>query len=70
MTQPYPPHIMKLNTPEGFDDWFFEFMGDYTRYEEAYEATERNHINYFGRRMYSDYNSYRVCRDRRLKGRK
>jgi hypothetical protein len=24
-------------------------------------------MEYFGKRKYSDYNSYRVCRDRRIK---
>ena len=35
--------------------------------KEAYEKLEQEYEEYFSKRKYSDYNSYRNCRDRRLK---
>ena len=51
--------IISLLTADGFDKRFFELASE-TNLEIEYE-------NYFGKRKYSDYNSYRNCRDKRLK---
>lgn len=67
MIEPYPEHIMKLNTQDGFDTWFWEMVNEYRTHEMAYEAVERNHTAYFGTRKYENFDSYRKCRDRRLK---
>ena len=66
--KPSPPYILELNTDEGFDKMFWSMTGEYTgSYELAYEATERLFIEYFGRRRYANYESYRISRNRKLK---
>ena len=34
---------------------------------QAYENLEKDYEKTFGKRRYSDYNSFRVCRDRKTK---
>lgn len=59
--------IIALLTPEGFDERFWDNASKYKTYKKAYEKLEDEYKTYFGKRKYSDYNSYRVCRDRRIK---
>ena len=60
---PYPAYILALNTDEGFDNFFYSMCNEYVgSYEMAYEATERHFQEYFGRRRYKDYDSYRVAK--------
>jgi len=61
--------ITSLLTPDGFDERFFELASETKTYKKAYENLETEYENYFGKRKYSDYNSYRNCRDKRLKNR-
>jgi hypothetical protein len=65
---PYPKYIMELNTDEGFDKFFYSMCNEYVgSYELAYEATERHYQEYFGHRRYSNYESYRCVKNRRIK---
>tara|TARA_R110002020_G_scaffold470398_1_gene696267 strand:- start:9275 stop:9484 length:210 start_codon:yes stop_codon:yes gene_type:complete len=59
--------IILLLSPNGFDERFFELAAERKTYKKAYEDLENEYENYFGKRKYSDYNSYRNCRDKRLK---
>lgn len=59
--------IIALLTPEGFDQRFWEVASETKTYKEAYELVEKEYEENFRQRKYSDYNSFRNCRDRRLK---
>ncbi len=59
--------IIALLTPNGFDDRFWEYAGKEKTYKVAYEKLEDEYSFYFGKRKYSDYNSFRNCRDKRIK---
>ncbi len=61
--------IIGLLTPEGFDERFWEVASETKTYKEAYELVEKEYQENFRQRKYSDYNSFRNCRDRRLKKR-
>ena len=59
--------IIALLSPEGFDERFWKVASETKTYKEAYEIVEQEHEKYFKKRKYSDYNSYRNCRDKRIK---
>ena len=59
--------ILALLTPNGFDDRFWKYAKETKTYVEAYEKTEIEYEKHFGKRKYSDYNSYRGARDKRIK---
>ena len=59
--------ILALLSPNGFDERFWKYAKETKTYVEAYEKTEIEHAEHFGKRKYSDYNSFRNCRDRRIK---
>jgi hypothetical protein len=59
--------ILALLSPNGFDERFWNNCKKTKTYKEAYEKTEKEFQNYFGKRKYSDYNSYRGARDKRIK---
>jgi hypothetical protein len=59
--------ILALLSPRGFDERFWKHSKDCKTYIEAYEKTEKEFHKHFGKRKYSDYNSYRNSRDKRIK---
>ena len=59
--------IISLLSSEGFDERFWDLAAQTKTYKEAYEKLEQEYEDNFSKRKYSDYNSYRNCRDRRLK---
>ena len=59
--------IIALLTPDGFDERFWDNAAQSKTYKIAYEKVEQEYESYFGKRKYSDYNSYRNCRDKRIK---
>ena len=59
--------ILALLTPNGFDDRFWEYAKETKTYVESYEKTEIEYEKHFGKRKYSDYNSYTTSRNKRLK---
>jgi len=59
--------ILLLLTINGFTNRFWEFAKEKKTYKAAYEATEREYFDNFNKRKYSDYNSFRNCRDKRTK---
>ena len=60
---------INLHTPEKFDKRFEQYTQIADTYEEAYIMVEKDYIRVFGRRKYSNYNSYRVSRRKRIKKR-
>ena len=54
-----------LLSPDGFERRFWKHTRTTNTYKKAYELTEQECETYFGRRHYSDYNSFRNCRDRK-----
>lgn len=63
----YPPEILRLLEIDGFNKAFEEKMAEHKTYSEAYEEVERLHYAKFGKRKYSDYESFRVFRTRLIK---
>jgi len=56
-----------LFTSDGFISEYYELMGDYQNQQKAYEALERQFFRIFGRRKYKSFESFRQCRNRKLK---
>tara|TARA_R100000781_G_C4047528_1_gene116294 strand:+ start:258 stop:470 length:213 start_codon:yes stop_codon:yes gene_type:complete len=59
--------IIALLNPDGFDKRFWDLAKESKTYKQAYEELEKEYILHFKKRRYADYNSYRNCRDKRLK---
>lgn len=59
-----PDHIKRLQEIEHFTVLFWQLCADYGTYERAYEAAERIYQNYFGKRRYKNYESFRIARIR------
>jgi hypothetical protein len=60
---PYPPEVLALQTPEGFEQAFHVLFGSDTYKTRAlcYEDLEAEFEHLYGRRKYEDYNSFRNC---------
>lgn len=65
--QRYPQEVLDLLDLEGFNEKFEEELRNHRTQEEAYEHTEQLHEQFFGRRKYSGYDSFRKVRERKLK---
>lgn len=63
----YEDHILALQELEGFCRQFYLYCGEYGTQQRAYEATERMFQQYFGKRKYADFESFRQVRNRMLK---
>jgi len=61
--------LVKLHDPHEFDERFIECTRECDTYEEAYDQVEQEYRSVFGKRKYSNYNSYRVARRKRIKAR-
>ena len=59
--------MIYIYSASGFVREFWDRSKEYKTLKSAYESVEQNHIELFGKRKYSDYNSFRVCRARKLK---
>ena len=64
------PHILALLEFDGFCNLYYQYCKEYSTQEKAYEAAERIFQNNFGKRKYSDYQSFRQVRNRKLKASK
>jgi len=60
-----PEHV-QLHDPYKFDERFVALTSEYDTYEEAYEAVEKEYKSVFKTSKYSNYNSYRMARKRRI----
>jgi hypothetical protein len=54
-------------TYDGFSRIYYANVSGSNTNNEAYEKAEKVHIQYFGKRKYSDYDSFRNVRDRNYK---
>jgi hypothetical protein len=52
-------------TKNEFMDLFWACVAQTTKYMEAYHKAETWHIETYGKRKYSNYDSFRKVRDRR-----
>jgi len=58
--------IIQLNSKEGFISAFFEMVPSFKTHIEAYEALESEYESIFNKRRYSNFESFRQVRDRKL----
>jgi hypothetical protein len=58
---------LRLINGSDFDRAFFAELASADTNVEAYERVEGRYVNIFGKRKYKNYESYRKCRDRRLR---
>jgi hypothetical protein len=56
--------IRGLIDPRNFINAWFNALPNFPTYEAAYESIEEVYENYFKRRKYSDYNSFRNVKGR------
>ncbi len=63
-----PPEALQLLTVKGFDQAFTRLLNNpkLPTQQKAYDVLEEKYIEYFGRRRYSGFDSYRKVRNRRL----
>ena len=59
--------MIRIYSADGFIREFWTRAKEYKYLKDAYEFLEQEHIELFGKRKYSDYNSFRSCRDRKIK---
>ena len=59
--------MIKIYSATGFVREFWDKVKEHKNLKSAYESVEKEHVKIFGKRKYSDYNSFRVCRDRKVK---
>jgi len=59
--------MIKIYSADGFIREFWQRAKHYKYLKQAYESLEKEHIELFGKRKYADYNSFRACRDRKIK---
>jgi hypothetical protein len=62
----YPPEILRLLTPEGFNQAFEEAMKRHNTQLDAYLEVAARHEKYFGRERYQDFVSFRMARYKML----
>ena len=60
-----PTEILALLSPAGFEKRFHKHCKDHKNYEQAYEQTEKEYEQNFGKRRYSSYDSFRVTKNRK-----
>lgn len=59
--------MIRIYSATGFVREFWDKVKEHKTLKSAYESVEKEHVEIFGKRKYSDYNSFRVCRDRKIK---
>ena len=57
--------ILALLSPAGFEKRFHKNCQEVKKYEDAYDLTEQEHLENFGKRKYSSYDSFRVTKNRK-----
>tara|TARA_B110000444_G_scaffold244587_1_gene264190 strand:- start:1274 stop:1480 length:207 start_codon:yes stop_codon:yes gene_type:complete len=57
--------ILDLLSPSGFEDRFHKNYQISKNYNDAYQLTEQEYKQYFGKIRYSSYDSFRVTKNRR-----
>ena len=59
--------ILALLSPAGFEKRFHKNCKEVKNYEEAYELTEKEYEENFGKRRYASYDSFRVTKNRKIR---
>ena len=59
--------ILVLLSPRGFEERFHKYCKETKTYIEAYEKTEKEYTEYFGKTRYASYDSFRVVMHRKMK---
>ena len=54
--------VRQLSTTDGLVDAFQQNIAECRTFYQAYELTESQHESLFGRRKFSSYHSFSVCR--------
>lgn len=62
-------YIDSWATPEGFNRLFELYCKEYSTYEKAYEAAERQHESKFGKKKYASWESFKNTRNQKLRNR-
>ena len=62
--EPLSPIARKLLSAQGFEEYFEMMKELYPSYKAAYERLETFYESITGKRRYSEYDSFRVCRNR------
>ena len=60
MKQAYNDSTKALLTIEGFSEAFQRNIKNFPTHEAAYEQVEESYFYFFGKRKYTDYESFRV----------
>ena len=63
----YPLEILAMLTHDGFDERYHDHCKTSKTYVEAYEKTELEFEDYFAKRKYSSYDSFRITHNNRMK---
>ncbi len=63
----YPIKILAMLTHNGFDERYHDHCKTSKTYVEAYEKTELEFEDYFAKRKYASYDSFRISHNNRLK---
>lgn len=59
--------MRELAQPNGFSELYFKKLVSANSAEAAYILTEQEYEEYFGRRKYSSFDSFRVVHNKKLK---
>ncbi len=62
-----PVEILILLSAKGFEERFFYYSKNEKTYIRAYEKTEQEYKEHFGKNKYSSYDSFRVVMNRKNK---
>ena len=62
----YPSEILALLTHAGYDKRYHHHCKNSKTYREAYEKTEKEFSEYYAKRKYASYDSFRVSHNKRL----
>ncbi len=62
-----PLEILVLLSPRGFEERFHSHCKTQKTYIKAYEETEKEYQDHFGKRRYASYDSFRVVMNRKMK---
>lgn len=62
-----PKRVLKMVTQDGFIDFFYSIKKSYMTKVDAYEMCEEIHEQYFGKRKYSEFQTFNVILSRRNK---
>ena len=66
--KPYPPEIIKLNTDQGYIQWFYHLLKEAPSNKAAWLELEVMHEKYFGKERFTNYKSFQNFRNTFFRG--